>query len=187
MISAWSMFTDQDLRCVRTRPNARPQFPRAHGASVRQRGHLVPNDARYRRRSAAAAERRSSVGIHAAVMRKTAESASACCASKDDPWWEGETRFFDVRRSRAWVITRRLTHTAHHRGQQLALLRMLGREAVQQLRSDCRYRRPDARSSPHHLRLPEVANTVRSGSGGGEDEVARSWRRPVTERPDDHR
>src|SRR6478609_7055141 len=29
--------------------------------------------------------------------------------------------------SRAWVITRRLTHTSHHRGQQMAMLRMLGR------------------------------------------------------------
>ena len=36
--------------------------------------------------------------------------------------------FFDVRRSRAWVLTRRIAHTAHHRGQQLAMLRMLGRD-----------------------------------------------------------
>ena len=36
--------------------------------------------------------------------------------------------FFDVRRSKAWVMTRRLTHTSHHRGQQMAMLRMLGRE-----------------------------------------------------------
>jgi hypothetical protein len=48
--------------------------------------------------------------------------------NKDEAWWEGETTFFDVRRSRAWVMTRRMTHTAHHRGQLLALLRMLGRE-----------------------------------------------------------
>jgi uncharacterized damage-inducible protein DinB len=48
--------------------------------------------------------------------------------NKDEAWWEGETSFFDVQRSRAWVMTRRMTHTAHHRGQQLALLRMLGRE-----------------------------------------------------------
>jgi hypothetical protein len=47
---------------------------------------------------------------------------------KDEKWWEGETVFFDVRRSRAWVMTRRMTHTSHHRGQQLALLRRLGRE-----------------------------------------------------------
>jgi hypothetical protein len=52
----------------------------------------------------------------------------AALRDKDEAWWEEETTFFDVRRSRAWVMTRRLTHTAHHRGQQLALLRMLGRE-----------------------------------------------------------
>lgn len=45
----------------------------------------------------------------------------------DDGWWESPTSFFDVQRSRAWVMTRRLTHTAHHRGQQMAMLRMLGR------------------------------------------------------------
>jgi hypothetical protein len=28
----------------------------------------------------------------------------------------------------AWVMTRRMTHTSHHRGKQLALLRMFGRE-----------------------------------------------------------
>ena len=48
--------------------------------------------------------------------------------TKDEAWWEGETTFFDVRRSRAWVMTRRIAHTSHHRGQQLSLLRMLGRE-----------------------------------------------------------
>ena len=29
---------------------------------------------------------------------------------------------------RAWVMVRRMTHTAHHRGQLTAMLRMLGRE-----------------------------------------------------------
>ncbi|HEV2698628.1 MAG TPA: DinB family protein [Terriglobales bacterium] len=46
---------------------------------------------------------------------------------KDDAWWEEETNFFDVRRLRAWIMTRRLCHTSHHRGQQMAMLRMLGR------------------------------------------------------------
>lgn len=39
----------------------------------------------------------------------------------------GACSLFDVRRVRAWVMTRRLTHTAQHRGQLLAMLRMLGR------------------------------------------------------------
>jgi uncharacterized damage-inducible protein DinB len=46
----------------------------------------------------------------------------------DDSWWEASTKFFDVKRSRAWVMTRRLAHTSHHRGQQMAVLRMLGRD-----------------------------------------------------------
>jgi uncharacterized damage-inducible protein DinB len=45
-----------------------------------------------------------------------------------EPWWESLTTFFDVQRSKAWVMTRRLTHTSHHRGQQMAMLRMLGRD-----------------------------------------------------------
>jgi uncharacterized damage-inducible protein DinB len=52
----------------------------------------------------------------------------AVLQSKDELWWEEPTSFFDVQRSRAWVVTRRLTHTSHHRGQQMAMLRMLGRD-----------------------------------------------------------
>jgi uncharacterized damage-inducible protein DinB len=52
----------------------------------------------------------------------------AALKAKEEPWWEGETRFFDVPRSRAWVVVRRIAHTAHHRGQQMAMLRMLGRD-----------------------------------------------------------
>jgi uncharacterized damage-inducible protein DinB len=47
---------------------------------------------------------------------------------KDDAWWEQEITFFDVTRSRAWVMVRRIAHTAHHRGQQTAMLRMLNRD-----------------------------------------------------------
>jgi uncharacterized damage-inducible protein DinB len=45
---------------------------------------------------------------------------------KADSWFEEETAFFDVRRTRAWVLTRRLTHSAHHRGQLTAYLRSWG-------------------------------------------------------------
>ncbi len=47
---------------------------------------------------------------------------------KDDAWWEEQTTFFDVPRTRAWIVVRRIAHTAHHRGQQTALLRMLGHD-----------------------------------------------------------
>jgi hypothetical protein len=52
----------------------------------------------------------------------------ASLETKEDGWWEAESSFFDVRRSRAWVMVRRVAHTSHHRGQLMAMLRMLGRE-----------------------------------------------------------
>ena len=36
--------------------------------------------------------------------------------------------FFEVPRSRAWVMVRRVAHTAHHRGQLMNMLRMLNRD-----------------------------------------------------------
>jgi len=47
---------------------------------------------------------------------------------KNDNWWEGDAKFFDGQRSRAWVMVRRIAHSAHHRGQLMAMLRMLGRD-----------------------------------------------------------
>ena len=47
---------------------------------------------------------------------------------KDETFWEQEVRFFEAPRSRAWILVRRVAHTAHHRGQQMAMLRMLNRE-----------------------------------------------------------
>jgi uncharacterized damage-inducible protein DinB len=64
-------------------------------------------------------------------MKRYAEDSGKRLAelqSKDEAWWEGEAKFFDVQRSRAWVMTRRMTHTSHHRGQLMAMLRMLGHD-----------------------------------------------------------
>ncbi len=47
---------------------------------------------------------------------------------KGKSWWEEHVKFFDVDRSRAWVMLRRIAHTAHHRGEQTVLLRLFGRK-----------------------------------------------------------
>jgi uncharacterized damage-inducible protein DinB len=43
-------------------------------------------------------------------------------------WFADEVTFFDVRRSRAWILVRRIAHSAHHRGQLTVYLRLLGRK-----------------------------------------------------------
>jgi hypothetical protein len=50
----------------------------------------------------------------------------AALETKSDAWFEEETAFFDVRRTRAWVMTRRIAHSAHHRGQLTVYLRLFG-------------------------------------------------------------
>jgi uncharacterized damage-inducible protein DinB len=64
------------------------------------------------------------------IERYVEDSAKRLAAlqAKDELWWEEEAKFFEVARSRAWVVVRRVAHTSHHRGQLMAMLRMLGRE-----------------------------------------------------------
>ena len=44
---------------------------------------------------------------------------------KRDAWWQERTMFFDVQRSRAWIMLRRIMHSAHHRAQLMVYLRLL--------------------------------------------------------------
>jgi uncharacterized damage-inducible protein DinB len=56
------------------------------------------------------------------------ERRLAALSARPAGWFEEETRFFDVPRPRAWVVTRRISHSAHHRGQLTIYLRLLGRD-----------------------------------------------------------
>jgi uncharacterized damage-inducible protein DinB len=64
------------------------------------------------------------------IQRYAEDFGKRLGALREQPesWWAGQTGFFEVERSRAWVMTRRIAHSAHHRGQQTAMLRMLGRD-----------------------------------------------------------
>jgi len=52
----------------------------------------------------------------------------AVLESKDETWWESDAKFFDTFRPKTWIMVRRIAHTSHHRGQLMAMLRMLGRD-----------------------------------------------------------
>lgn len=57
--------------------------------------------------------------------RYDAEHRLRILREKPDDWWREETMFFDVRRSRAWIMLRRINHSTHHRGQLIVYLRLL--------------------------------------------------------------
>lgn len=64
-------------------------------------------------------------------IRRYAEDSGkrlALLQEKDKAWWEQEVSFFQTKRTRTWIMLRRIAHTAHHRGEQTVLLRLLGRE-----------------------------------------------------------
>jgi uncharacterized damage-inducible protein DinB len=128
VLSVWSEFSDDDLP-------VRPRSNDARGRSVHEHmvHQCVSEDAWFRTMlhidvgasPLPQQERRLEF-----MKRYADDSASrlAILRKTDESWWEAQTTFFDVRRSKAWVMTRRLNHTSHHRGQQMAMLRMLGRE-----------------------------------------------------------
>ena len=64
----------------------------------------------------------------ACIEKYQADAASRLeiLRGKPEGWWRETAAFFDVYRSRAWIFTRRLNHSTHHRGQLIVYLRLLG-------------------------------------------------------------
>jgi uncharacterized damage-inducible protein DinB len=125
VVSTWSEFRDEDLP-------RRPRQDDARGRSVHEQmvHQCVSEDLWFRNMMGidVSAPPLPSNETRIEFMKRYAEDSAkrlAVLRAKDEAWWEGETNFFDVQRSRAWVLTRRIAHTAHHRGQQIAMLRML--------------------------------------------------------------
>ena len=128
VISVWSEFQDGDLPF---RPH--PSDPRGRSVQEHMVHQCVSEDAWFRNMLGidVGASSLPSQETRLEFMKRYAEDSAkrlAALREKPSPWWEEAVMFFDVQRSRAWVMTRRLTHTAHHRGQQMAMLRMLGRD-----------------------------------------------------------
>jgi len=127
-VSVWSEFKDEDLP-------VRPRGDDPRGRSVHEQmvHQCVSEDLWFR----------NMLGIEVGAlplpkqetrlefMKRYAEDSAkrlAVLQAKNETWWEETAKFFDVQRSRAWVMTRRIAHTSHHRGQQMAMLRTLGRD-----------------------------------------------------------
>lgn len=128
VLSTWRMFRDEDLP-------VRPRSDDPRGRSVREQmvHQCVSEDLWFR----------TILGVDVGApplpdeetswsfIRRYAEDSGNRLddlREKEDAWWQETVRFFEVPRSRAWVMVRRIAHTAHHRGQQTAMLRMLGRD-----------------------------------------------------------
>ena len=188
VISAWSMFRDGDLP---VRPNATDKRGRSlHEHMVHQ---CASEDIWFRTMLAidVGAPPLPKQEVRLEFMRQYEEDSGkrlAVLRNKDEEWWEGETAFFDVRRSRTWVMTRRMTHTAHHRGQQLALLRMLGRDEYSNYGPTTDTGGLMQNHAPTIYAYPNLQALLEGEAAGGrKTKLPPAATKPVTERPDEQR
>jgi uncharacterized damage-inducible protein DinB len=128
VLSVWSEFGEADLR-------VRPRHDDPRGRSVHEHmvHQCVSEDAWFRNMlgiDVGAPPLPQQETRYEFITRYAEDSGRRVerLRQTNEPWWEELVTFFDVQRSRAWVMMRRLTHTSHHRGQQMAMLRMLGRD-----------------------------------------------------------
>ena len=127
-LSVWSMFTDADLD-VRPHPNlARDRTFREH--MVHQ---CLSEDKWFTGMFGidVGAPPLPAEETRVGFMRRYTEDSGRRLARLENmnaEWWQEDVAFFDVRHSRAWIMVRRVAHTAHHRAEQTMLLRLLGRQ-----------------------------------------------------------
>ncbi len=185
VVSVWSEFHDEDLP-------VRPRQGDRRGRSVREQmvHQCVSEDLWFRTMLGIDVGAPPLPGEESRIefIKRYAEDSAkrlAMLRQKPESWFEEETTFFDVKRSRAWVLTRRLTHTSHHRGQQMAMLRMLGRD----LHSNYGPTADTGGLMQNHA--PTIyaygnLDALLSGElqGGAKTTLPPSASKPVTERPD---
>ena len=120
-------------------------------------------------------------------IRRYAEDSTkrlAALRAKDEPWWEAETKFFDVARSRAWVVMRRIAHTSHHRGQLMAMLRMLERSLHSNYGPTADTGGLMQTHAPTIYAYPSMDELLEGEAGGGAKAALPELSgKPVTERP----
>jgi len=103
---------------------------------------------------------------------------------QSEPWWEEYAQFFDTRRSHAWVMTRRIAHTSHHRGQLMALLRMLGRDLHSNYGPTADTGGLMQNHAPTIYAYPTLQSLLDGEAAGGmKSALPGSGGKPVTERP----
>ena len=127
-LNVWSMFRDADLN---VRPHPRLDRDRTPGEHM---VHQCMSEDKWFTGMFSidvGAPPLSAEETRLAFIRRYAEDSAGRLArlvEKDAGWWSEEVAFFDTVHSRAWIMVRRIAHTAHHRAEQTTLLRLLGHQ-----------------------------------------------------------
>ncbi len=187
VVSVWSEFKDEDLPIRPSRSD--PRGRSVHEQMVHQ---CVSENLWFMNMLAidVAAPPLPTPETRLNFIRRYAEDSAkrlAALRSKDEPWWESETKFFDVTRSRAWVMMRRIAHTSHHRGQLMAMLRMLERDLHSNYGPTADTGGLMQNHAPTIYAYPGLDALLAGEAGGGaKAALPKSIGKPVTERPEEN-
>jgi uncharacterized damage-inducible protein DinB len=184
VISAWSMFRDGELAL-------RPNPSDARGRSVHEHMvHQCVSENLWFRNilgidvDAPPLPERETRGEFMARYAEHSGKRLEVLRGKSEPWWEETVSFFGVPRSRAWVMTRRMTHTAQHRGQLLAMLRMLGHDLHSTYGPTADTGGLMQNHAPTIYAYASLEAMLQAeASGGGKSPLPTPSDKPVTERP----
>ena len=103
---------------------------------------------------------------------------------RDDAWWEEQAQFFELQKPRNWIMTRRIAHTAHHRGQQTTMLRMFGSDLHSTYGPTADTGGLAKDKPPVIYPYPDVASLLAAEAEGGRKQpLPAAVDRPVTELP----
>ena len=180
VLGVWSMFRDDDLP-------RRPHSTDPRGRSVHEQmvHQCLSEDLWFRTMLSidAGANPLPQQEARLQFMERYAEYSGkrlAALREKNDSWWQGAAKFFDVERSRAWIMTRRIAHSAQHRGQLLAMLRMLGRDLHSTYGPTADTGGLMQNHAPTLYAYPSLEALLR---GGAKAPLPPAGDKPVTERP----
>jgi len=119
------------------------------------------------------------------IYANASEKRLLSLRTKPESWFEEITRFFSAERSRAWVLVRRVAHTAHHRGQLTTYLRLLGRELYSTYGPTADTGGLFQNQAPVIYRYSDVTSLLESEERGGTDTALPGpGDKSPTERPD---
>lgn len=122
-LSVWSVFRDEDMEF---RPAARIRTPHEHMV------HQCMSEDNWFKSMLAIDTGRPPLPQQETRLEFLRHYAAlsgqrlAMLRGKEESWFNETMTFFDVPRSRSWILLRRLTHSAHHRAQMTVYLRLLG-------------------------------------------------------------
>ncbi len=180
-LSVWSCFTEDDLGF---RPAARARTPLEHmvhqclSEDTWMSGML---DVRIHLPVLPKSEDRISFLRHYA---QASELRHRILSERDSVWWTEDGGFFDVTRSKAWIFLRRLTHSAHHRGQLTVYLRLLGRPLYSTYGPTADTGGLFLNHAPTIYRYGSIERLLSAEEAGGEwPPLPGPGQKPATERP----